>query len=88
MENENLINVNDWVTADEAVTRLSERGVAVDIAQLYQRAAPTARRRRVAITSREIFGRLVLLVRDVDAYGETLRQKRKAKQSKARTAQV
>jgi hypothetical protein len=88
MENEDLINVNEWVTADQAVARLSEQGVAVDIAQLYQRAAPTTRRRRVAITSREVFGRLVLFAKDVDAYGETLRQKRKAKQSKARTAHI
>lgn len=88
MENEDLINLNDWLTAEQAVERLSTNGIPVDIAQLYQRAAAAAtRRKRISITSRVAFGRIVLLKSDVDRYGEALRLKRSTRSSKERRTQ-
>lgn len=87
MENEDLIKLSDWLTAEQAVERLSTNGIPVDIAQLYQRAATTTRRKRISITSREAFGRIILLKSDVDRYGEALREKRSARSSKERRSQ-
>ena len=72
-----LIDLNDWLTVEQAAQRLASNGVKVGVPQLYQRAAgEKAGRRRIVITSREIVGRLCLLKADVDQYGHYLLQKR------------
>ena len=77
METEDVINLSEWETADDAVTRLASAGIQVSLPQLYQRGAASALpRKRIAITSRLIFGRVVLLRADVDRYGAALLAKR------------
>lgn len=86
MEQTDLLNPKDWLTVKEAVGHLSDKGITVNVAQLYQRAASNSRRKRVSIKSLEVFGTVILLKSDVESYGLALKNKRSAKQRKRSAA--
>lgn len=82
-----LVDLNDWLTVDEAATLLGTLNVTVSPTQLYHQAdlataAGPARRKQSRIQARLIKNKLCLFQADVARYGEALKRKREAKKEK------